>query len=286
MAKTIANAQTSLAYRLGESSVPSSTTELAKRIDWFTEAINLACGGDELMWFMKRRSYDTTVADQSDYSTPTRWRKIIQVKVDGYKYDELPYEEVYEKYELPTSPVPILPSFMARAFYVYNDEIYLIPIPSSAPSTISFSSITQSGGTATATTSSAHGLVRDEIITISGATPSAYNGAQTILTVPSTTTFTFAVDSGTSTPATGTITGVKKNILIDYYEYPNTTSALTSSSSIIVPDNYLNLLVSYAEGRYWSTAFKRAKASDAFTEFETLLDKLKKDNFRKMYLAK
>lgn len=286
MAKTITNAQTSLAYRLGESSVPSSSTELAKRIDWFTEAINLACGGDELMWFMKRQSQDTTVADQSDYSTPTRWRKIIQVRVDGYKYDEIPYEEVYEKFNLPTSPVPILPAFQARSFYIYNDEIYLIPIPSAAPDTLSFSSITQSGGTATATTSSAHGLVRDEVITISGATPSAYNGAQTILTVPSTTTFTFAVNSGTSTPATGTITGVKKNILIDYYEYPNTTSALTSSSSIIVPDNYLNLLVSYAEGRYWSTAFKRAKASDAFTEFETLLDKLKKDNFRKMYLAK
>ncbi len=286
MAKTITNAQTSLAYRLGESSIPSSSTELAKRIDWFTEAINIACGGDELMWFMKRRSQDTTIADQEDYSTPTRWRKIIQVKVDGYKYDEIPYEEVHDKYELPTSPVPILPAFQARAFYILNDEIYLIPIPSSAPDTISFSSITQSGGTATATTSSAHGLVRDEVVTISGATPSAYNGAQTILTVPSTTTFTFAVDSGTSTPATGTLTGVKKNILIDYYEYPNTTSALTSTSSIIVPDNYLNLLVAYAEGRYWSTAFKRAKASDAFTEFETLLDKLKKDNFRKMYLAK
>lgn len=286
MAKTISNAQTSLAYRLGESSVPTSNTELNKRIDWFTEAINLAAGGDELMWFMKRRHRDTTVADQSDYALPTRWRKIIQVKVDGYKYNELPYEEVYEKFELPTSPVPILPAYHDRSFYVNQDELYLIPTPSSAPTTLSISSITQSSGTATATTSTAHGLYRDDSITIAGATPSAYNGAQTVLTVPSSTTFTFAVDSGTSSPATGTITGVRKNILIDYYEYPNTTSTLTSSSSIIVPDNYLNLLVSYAEGRYWSTAFKRAKAADAFTEFETLLDKLRKDNFRTMYLAR
>lgn len=285
MAKTISNAQTSLAYRLGETSVPSSTTELSKRIDWFTEAINLACGGDELMWFMKRRHQDTTVADQADYSTPTRWRKLIQVKVDGYKYNEIPYEEVYEKFELPTAPVPILPAFQARSFYVYNDEIYLIPTPSAAPDTITISSITQTSGTATVTTSSTHGLYRDEVITIAGATPTAYNGAQTILTVPSSTTFTFSVDSGTSSPATGTLTGVKKNILVDYYEYPNTTSALTSSSSIILPDNYINILVSYAEGRYWSTAFKRAKAADAFTEFESLMDKLKKDNFRKMYLA-
>lgn len=286
MAKTIANAQTSLAYRLGESSVPSSTTELAKRIDWFTEAINLACGDEELMWFMKRQHRDTTVADQTDYAMPTRWRKIIQVKVDGYKYDEVDYQEVHEKFELPSAVVPILPGYLSRSFYIYEDELYLIPTPSAAPDTLSITSLTQTAGTATATFSAAHGLVRNQIITIAGATPSAFNGAQTILTVPSTTTLTFSIASATSSPATGTITAVNKNIVVDYYEYPNTTSALTSSSSIIVPDNYLNILVSYAEGRYWSTAFKRAKSGDAFTEFETLVDKLKKDNFRKQYLAK
>lgn len=284
MAKTIANAQTALSYRLGETSVPTSSTELAKRINWFEEAINLAAGSDTLMWFMKRRATDTTVASQQDYSTPTRWRKIIQVKVNDYKHDEIPYEEVYEKYELPNSPVPILPSYLARSFYVYNDEIYLIPIPSAAPTTFTLSSLSQSGGTATATTATAHGYKRNQVVTIAGANQSEYNGSQTILTVPTTTTFTFAVDSGATSPATGTITSVRQNIEIDYYEYPNTGS-LTSASGIIVPDNYMNLLISYAEGRYWSTAFKRAKAADAFTEFESLMKRLMEDNTRKMFLA-
>lgn len=70
--------------------------------------------------------------------------------------------------------------------------------------TLSITSLTQSSGTATATTSVNHGLLAGDVITVSGASPSAYNGQFVVLTVTP-TTFTYTVDSATSSPATGTI---------------------------------------------------------------------------------
>lgn len=285
MAKTINDALLSLTYRLGETTIPSSTTEVNKRVDWMREAIDKVTGGEQLYWFLQKKHTDTTVADQGDYSMPTRWRNIIEVKVDDYKYSEIPYEEVYEKYEVPSSPVPILPSYLDRSWYYYNDSCNLIPIPAAAPTTYTVSSLTESSGTATATTSEAHGYKRNMVVTIAGADQSDYNGSQTILTVPSTTTFTFAVSNSPTSPATGTITSVRQNIEIKYYENSD-TSAITTASSIVVPDNFMDLLVSYAEGRYWSSALKRAKASDAFIEFETLQAKLKEEQFRKQFIGK
>jgi hypothetical protein len=66
--------------------------------------------------------------------------------------------------------------------------------------------IVQTSGLATATTTSPHGfMVNDTLeITISGAVQAAYNGTF-LCTVTTTTAFTFAVPTGTTSPATGTI---------------------------------------------------------------------------------
>lgn len=69
----------------------------------------------------------------------------------------------------------------------------------------SVTGITQTLGTATATTAAAHGYVPGQRIYVSGASQAGYNGRKTVLAVPSTTTFTFSVDAATVTPATGTI---------------------------------------------------------------------------------
>jgi hypothetical protein len=66
--------------------------------------------------------------------------------------------------------------------------------------------ITQTGGVATLTTSVAHGFSVSEICEVAGADQANYNGKQKILSVPSATTLTFAVSSGTVSPATGTMT--------------------------------------------------------------------------------
>jgi hypothetical protein len=72
--------------------------------------------------------------------------------------------------------------------------------------TKAITSIAQTGGVATATTTQAHGFtVGDTLwLTISGASPAAYSG-NFLCTVTTTTAFTYAVPSGTTTPATGTI---------------------------------------------------------------------------------
>jgi len=64
-------------------------------------------------------------------------------------------------------------------------------------------SLTQSVGTATCTTTAVHGLVTGDKVVIRGAQPDGYNKVATT-TVSSTTVFTYTVDSGLSSPATGT----------------------------------------------------------------------------------
>lgn len=65
--------------------------------------------------------------------------------------------------------------------------------------------ITRSGYVATVT-ATAHGLSIGSETLIQGANEIAYNGMQTVQTVPSANTFTFTVDGLPDTPATGTIT--------------------------------------------------------------------------------
>lgn len=74
------------------------------------------------------------------------------------------------------------------------------------------SSITQTGGLATATTSSPHLLITGDIVTITGATQTAYNITGGV-TVTSSTQFTFPVDSSTASPATGTILCLSETVL-------------------------------------------------------------------------
>jgi hypothetical protein len=70
---------------------------------------------------------------------------------------------------------------------------------------VTISSITTTTTTATATTSSAHLLQTGQNVIVSGANQAAYNGLQSNITVTGSTTFTFTVPAGTTTPATGTM---------------------------------------------------------------------------------
>jgi hypothetical protein len=69
-----------------------------------------------------------------------------------------------------------------------------------APGTL-ISSITYSSTTATLTTGSAHGLTTGAVVTVSGATPSQYNGTY-VITVTSTTSFTYTMATAPSSNAT------------------------------------------------------------------------------------
>lgn len=75
---------------------------------------------------------------------------------------------------------------------------------------LSVSSLTQSGGTATCTTSASHNLSTGDWVYIEGANEAEYNGIVQI-TVTGATTFTYEVDSGATSPATGTITATDQD---------------------------------------------------------------------------
>lgn len=116
--------------------------------------------------------------------------------------------------------------------------------------TKTLTSITESSGTATAT-STAHGFVTGDRIRIAGATPSIYNGTKVILSAPTVDTFTFAVTAGTGS-ASGTITArefigcsiydydrsnlLPKNKLTDCAILPSTSNVITNfDSNITLP---------------------------------------------------
>lgn len=70
---------------------------------------------------------------------------------------------------------------------------------------IAVSSLTSTGTEATVTTSAAHNFMAGDTVRVLGATPDGYNGTISIVTAPTSTTFTYTVASGLSTPATGAI---------------------------------------------------------------------------------
>lgn len=70
---------------------------------------------------------------------------------------------------------------------------------------VSVTSITRASTTATVTTGTAHGLSTGDTALIAGAVETDYNG-QFVITVASTTVFTYTVAGSPTTPATGTIT--------------------------------------------------------------------------------
>ena len=80
----------------------------------------------------------------------------------------------------------------------------LTTVPISAQ-TINVTSITRSGTIATVTTPNSHNLATGVTVTMAGAVETDYNIAA-VITVTSTTTFTYTVAGSPSTPATGTIT--------------------------------------------------------------------------------
>jgi hypothetical protein len=67
------------------------------------------------------------------------------------------------------------------------------------------SGASQTGGVATLTFGSAHGYGVHDVIALSGANESVWNHEFRVLTVPSSTSLTFAISSGAATPATGTL---------------------------------------------------------------------------------
>lgn len=282
MAATVSDLQTRLAYRLGEDSSPSDSNELARRLSFFNEAYRKSLG-ETYWWFLQTTSSDTSVAEQEIYTLPTAFRDMLELRVDEKVVAPISQAEALTTYNYP--PVSYYFDSMRARYYIEADtSLHIIPVLSEAPSSVDVTSITQTSGTATVTTDSAHGYSNHQFVTVAGADQSAYNGEQRITSVPTTTTFTFAVDSSTTSPATGTITVTKRNIVMRYWQYPTT---LTSSSTLLIPDQYVDCLVAYAYFRKSGTVEgMRGSAADAIEEYNQITGDMRKENNRRKFFNK
>lgn len=90
----------------------------------------------------------------------------------------------------------------ANKYYTIRENIWRCPFDSTGSSVVS--TLTQAAGTATLVSTVNHGLSTGDYVFIQGANETEYNGSFQI-TVTNDTTFTFAVDSGAASPATGSL---------------------------------------------------------------------------------
>ena len=103
----------------------------------------------------------------------------------------------------------------------------------------SITSIVSSSDTATVTTGSAHGLSVGMYVHVTGSTTAFVNGIYKVASVPSTTTFTYAQNSGASN---GTAAGTKViykayHIVKDVSIPANTTLKIVSGQKIVLNAN-------------------------------------------------
>ena len=94
-----------------------------------------------------------------------------------------------------------------NSFSTSNSAITASVLGGSAP--VSISSISRSGSTTTATTSSAHSFSVGTSVTITGATPSNYNGTVTISAVPDANHFSYSITETPPTTASGSYTATR-----------------------------------------------------------------------------
>lgn len=166
-------------------------------------------------------------------------RAVSLAELEGFTV----FNQAHNGLTTPQSPVPLYASGMSVSFYRLGSNMR-VPLKASAQvvalgttgasvktplawdfvnnqvttaaaaafsgANIDTTAVTYSNGVATATTASAHGLTAGQYVKISGVDPAAYNGTVVVLTVPSTTTFTYAPASapGGSATTQGTIGAV------------------------------------------------------------------------------
>ncbi|QXB19807.1 hypothetical protein [Lelliottia amnigena] len=153
------------------------------------------------------------------------------------------FNQAHNGLTTPQSPVPLFASGMSVSFYrigsnmrvplkasaqvvalgtsgasvrtplawdFVNSQITTASAAGFAGADIATTAVTYASGVATATTASAHGLTAGQYVKLSGVVPAAYNGTVVVLSVPTTTTFTYAPVSTPGGAATtqGTIGAV------------------------------------------------------------------------------
>jgi hypothetical protein len=278
MSVTVNDVLTDVSYRRGENSVPTGN-EATRRIRFVQQGFRDLIRQNNF-WFLTKTSAYSTTSGKEIYDLPTDYRKMLEVRVDRLLRVEQSDRTVSNIIKYPPVTYPFLVNYYNDKFYyIYGDEIHLLPYPSSSPSAQSVTSISVSGTTATVTMAAAHGLSSNDYVQIAGASVSECNGSKRIF-VTGTTTFTYVVASGTSSP-TGTITATHNNLTMKYYYYPTVTFTSTSDT-VDIPDRYSDAVSAYVFGRLAQLDGERGDASDGFEEYNEIVAEMNKENMRRL----
>lgn len=136
MSLLVSDIQTALAYRLGEDSAPTNSSELARRRKFIDQA-NKALFKRHRWWWTQAEVSFAAVPDQEYYtpgsdSYPSDVRDIIELRVNNVVYTPIPMHEVFGLYEYPFS-IYNLPNVNGEHhYYIWNNKLYILPIPESA----------------------------------------------------------------------------------------------------------------------------------------------------------
>jgi len=113
---------------------------------------------------------------------------------------------------------------------VENADFDGLYVTDATPSTaVSVSTLTSSGTTATCTTSAVHGLETGATVIMAGADVTAYNG-NFVVTVTSTTVFTYTLASDPADTTTGTITSTKATVFLEHRIVTPTYALVTDTA--------------------------------------------------------
>lgn len=122
-AVTVSDLQTSLAYRLGEDSTPSSSAEQARRLSFINEAYK-AVLMRHYWWFTESTAQFSTVASQSSYGTsdgvPTNMRAILELRYNGTLYTPITQVQAVSSYTTPYTEG-------SNNYFVFDNKIYPVP---------------------------------------------------------------------------------------------------------------------------------------------------------------
>lgn len=277
MSVTINDVLLDVSYRRGENGVPTGN-EQTRRIKFVGQGYRDLIRQNDF-WFLVKTYATQSVSGQEIYSLPDDYKQMFEVRIDRLLRVPQPDMTAFDVTQYPPISYPFsINYFNSRYYFIYGDEIHILPYPNTTPSAISVTSIVVSGTTATVTCATEHGLSNNDYAQIAGASESECNGSKRV-TVSSSTVFTYTVASGTSSP-TGTITATWNNFTMRYNYIP-TVSFTSLTDTIDIPDRFKDALSAYVFGRLGQLDGERGDASDGFEEYNQIVSEMNKENFRR-----
>jgi hypothetical protein len=213
MSVTVNDVLSEVAARMGFNSVPTNANEKSRWISHCSDA-QRAIIRKNFYWFTQDTKSLTTIVDTERYTLDDTFRQMIDVRINGVPVHPITQHEQAVSYNSYYTGVRPVTNSYGASYYIYGErELRIIPPTTSVPDTLAVTSVTRSGSLVTVTTTDEHGYSVDDFVTIAGAVETDYNGAVRVYSVPSSTTFTYVTTATPTSPATGTITATKRNIV-------------------------------------------------------------------------